>query len=554
MTIRRLDSLTISQIAAGEVVANPASVLKELIENSLDAGSSRIAVTLEAGGRTLVEVVDDGSGLAAAVMPVAFERHATSKISATADLETVSTLGFRGEALPSIASVSRMEMVSRPRESDQGWMLKLTAGEIVDQGPAPHPGGTTVRVRDLFFNTPARGAQLRDASRELTACLRAATALALSRPDVAMAVNHGQRLRLETTGSGDLAAAYMQLFGRDQSRDMVPVEASTAAGFKLRGLVGRPSLARGSRARQIVLVNGRAVKLPVVLRALTDALRPHLGDGGHVPAVLALQIDGKLVDVNVHPAKSEVRLSREADVYRLVRGAVGSALGTAPVATRRLGTSGPLVQKPRWEADEATQQEAILAERAPARESAAVALGSIFDTYVVVADGRRAYLVDQHAAHERIVYDELQAQWEQGGVPTQSLLEPQRLELAPADFEFFEQNAPLFAELGYEVQPFGGNSLLVRGVPHGSSAAELGELVDVLQERRGDSVTRRQRALLHLAACRSAVMAGQRLKAPELERLLTRLEATTEPWTCPHGRPTRVELAREEVERWFRRR
>ncbi len=567
MNIRLLDDHTISHIAAGEVVARPASVVKELMENSLDAGAGRIQVTLEGGGRTLMQVTDDGRGMLPDEVELALKRHATSKIENFGDLERVSTYGFRGEALPSIAAVSRLEIASRPPGSEGGFRVAVEGGEAVEQGPVGMPPGTRVTVKDLFFNTPARRKQLRSQAAELRQILRTATSLALARPGVAVEVR-SQGTRLQTSGSGDLRVAYLELQGAEKGRRMTPFGPTRSGKIEAWGLVGTGDMAAGTRAQQLVFINGRPVMIPAVARALDDALRPHTPARKHIPVVVHLSMPPGQVDANVHPAKSEVRLDDEGEIYRLTRRAVEGAVGSVPPAYRRGSLQRCLQEAPSGFPFQGRPQQSAGEDPVSLREEQSLPLymgkgapeppelrpvGVIMDTYIVAQGDGRAVLIDQHAAHERVVYERLVAQRERGSVEAQNLVSPVRVDLSAEEFETYREHQESLDRMGFSVERFGERSLLVRSVPRGVGGQVFRDLLNVLVEGGRPAMDPQERIVLYLAACRGAVMAGQRLSLAEMEGLLSQLLSTSDPRTCPHGRPTMVELKKAEIDRWFGR-
>ena len=567
MNIRLLDDHTISHIAAGEVVARPASVVKELMENSLDAGAGRIQVTLDGGGRTLMQVSDDGQGMLPDEVELALKRHATSKIENFGDLERVSTYGFRGEALPSIAAVSRLEIASRPPGSEGGFRVAVEGGEAVEQGPVGMPPGTRVTVKDLFFNTPARRKQLRSQAAELRQILRTATSLALARPGVAVEVR-SQGTRLQTSGSGDLRVAYLELQGAEKGRRMTPFGPTRSGKIEAWGLVGTGDMAAGTRAQQLVFINGRPVMIPAVARALDDALRPHTPARKHIPVVVHLSMPPGQVDANVHPAKSEVRLDDEGEIYRLARRAVEGAVGSVPPAYRRGSLQRGLQEAPSGFPFQGRPQPADGEDQASLREEQSLPLymgkgapeppelrpvGVIMDTYIVAQGDGRVVLIDQHAAHERVVYERLVAQRERGSVEAQNLVSPVRVDLSAEEYETYREHQESLDRMGFSVERFGERSLLVRSVPRGVGGQVFRDLLNVLVEGGRPAMDPQERIVLHLAACRGSVMAGQRLSLDEMEGLLSQLLSTSDPHTCPHGRPTMVELKKAEIDRWFGR-
>ncbi|TQF82526.1 DNA mismatch repair endonuclease MutL [Elioraea sp. Yellowstone] len=566
MTIRLLPPAVADRIAAGEVVERPASVVKELVENALDAGARRIAVAIEGGGTARVTVEDDGAGIAPHELALAVERHATSKLADERLIE-IATLGFRGEALPSIGAVARLEIVSRAVGSDTGARIAVEAGAKGEVRPAAAPPGTRVTVRDLFFATPARLKFLKTARTEAEACVQAVRRLALAHPAVGFTVTLDGREAL----AAPPAERSRRIAGLipDLAEHAIEV-ASERGAVALAGVISPPSLTRATATEQHLMVNGR----PVADRLLRTALRVAYGDliaqGRHPLAVLALTLPAEAVDVNVHPAKAEVRF-REPDAVRgFVISALRSALGTA-----RSVAPAPAV---RWPPPMHLAAGATALAEAPALPLAApplarpvpvappqpehplgAARAQLLDTYIVAetADGA-VVLVDQHAAAERLAHEALKRALEAGGGTSQTLLSPEVVELSPAAVEAVLARADDLARLGLAVEPFGG-AVLVRAVPAplaGCDAAAL--LRDIAEElaESGETTLLRVRidAVLARMACHGSLRAGRRLTPAEMDALLRRIETTPNSGTCSHGRPTWIRLTRGELERLFGRR
>ncbi|GBD44820.1 DNA mismatch repair protein MutL [bacterium HR40] len=595
--IRRLPDRIVNRIAAGEVVERPASVVKELVENAIDAGARRIAVALEEGGRRLVLVEDDGCGIPEAELPLALERHATSKLD-DEQLLRITTLGFRGEALPSIAAVSRFTLTSRTRGAPHAARIRAEAGRLSGVEPAAGPLGTRVEVRDLFFATPARLAFLKGERSETRMARAVVERLALARPDIAFRLSADGRSLLDlpaeplaaATPSLDRAA---RIIGRDFVEAAIIVEAE-AKGLRLSGVLSLPTLSRNHLQDQHLFVNGRPVRDPLLgscLRAAYGDLLPH--DRQPV-GVLFLCLPPERVDVNVHPQKSEVRF-REPDVVRgLVIGAVRRALAEhghrsaarLPLGAGRRGFQSAAMRSPSRSSMSPARaaSPAGLAEASapfdgapppslePASTSAAPALagedpgplgralGCLHDTWIVAQSADGLVLVDQHAAHERIVYERLKQQLRAGGVARQLLLVPQVVELPAAVREVLLARAAELAELGLAIDGFGPEAVVVREVPAllGEApdiAALLHDLAHELAEL-GEALSLRARLeqVLATIACHGSVRAGRRLSLAEMDALLRAMERTPYSAQCNHGRPTWVRLSRADLEKLFERR
>jgi DNA mismatch repair protein MutL len=576
--IERLPDDLVDKIAAGEVVERPASVVKELVENSLDAGAATVRVEIEGGGRRLMRVRDDGCGMGPEDARLALERHATSKLRALSDLQAIGTNGFRGEALPSIASVSHLLLRTRDESGPAGTEVEVKHGQLVGVRAAGHPRGTTVEVRDLFGTVPARRKFLRSDATESAHVAEAVSALALARPGTGFALASGGRTAIEAPPVDGLAARLYQLFGGQLLEDLVAVEGGLT-WVEVRGFVSRLDRAGQARTALRLFVNGRGVKDRAISKAVLDAYRAAGGGGQRPEAFLFLTLPLHTVDVNVHPAKSEVRFADPRLVWRAVGQAVSDALsagaggaglrdqgGAVMEATERYlacpepegGRQGSFVsvasQGPdRPAAPEPQTQAGLLPSDVPR------VLGQHRNTYIVASDGEDLVLVDQHTAHERVRFEALLVRLERREVEAQVLLAPLVLDLAPELRPVLEANQAELAELGFEVEGFGGGSLQVRAVPallgtKGAGGALTELLRDLLERETAEwTVSGRRERLAATLACHSAVRAGQPLTVESMSAILRELAQTAHPTLCPHGRPTSVRLPRGDVARWFGR-
>jgi DNA mismatch repair protein MutL len=573
--IRVLPELLVSQIAAGEVVERPASVLKELLENSLDAGARAIQATLDEGGTRRVQVEDDGAGIAAAELPLALARHATSKIASLADLEGVATMGFRGEALASIASVSRLRLLSRAQDAAHGAEIRAEGAAIGEPAPAARAPGTTASVEDLYFNTPARRKFLRSEPTEFGHCDEVFRRIALAHPEVAFSLRHngraGRHLRAQP-----LAERAAALLGEEFVRQALPVEAR-AAGIALTGLAGSPQAATARADSQYFFVNGRFVRDRVLAHAAREAYAGVL-HGERQPAyALYLEIDPRAVDVNVHPAKIEVRFRDSRAVHQFVRHALERALSPsaaeAPVAYAALSPSpsrSAAIQSALALAQPARAYQAFVAAAAmPAAVSAAPqsaedseplghALAQLHGVYILAQNAAGLVLVDMHAAHERIVMERLKSALDAGEVARQSLLVPAVFGAEPLDIATAEENREALERLGLELQVSGPNTLSVRSAPALLATGDVVGLArEVLAEIRehgaAAALSARQNELLATMACHAAVRANRLLAAPEMNALLREMEATERSGSCNHGRPTWYQLTLADLDRLFLR-
>ncbi|MGE3741794.1 MAG: DNA mismatch repair endonuclease MutL [Geminicoccaceae bacterium] len=583
--IRRLPEAVANRIAAGEVVERPASVVKELVENAIDAGASRIEVALEAGGRGLIQVSDDGHGMAAEELPLAVQRHCTSKL-ADEQLQRITTLGFRGEALPSIGAVARLRLASRTAEMSEAWALAVEGGTVGAPAPAAGVRGTRVEVRDLFFKVPARLKFLRADRTEAEAAEEAVRRLALARPELefTLTVDARPALRFSATPglfADTLLARLAAGLGREFPANAIELEAERD-GVRLSGFAGLPTFSRRDARGQHLFVNRRPVQDRLLRQAVRAAYADLLFHDRQPVAALFLELPPELVDVNVHPAKAEVRFRDPGMVRGLIVGALKRALSehghraaSAGHATFAAFRPGGGARPPGLAEDAAVWQpgllQAALAVGAPAARSApepdpagaahplGAARAQLHRSWILAETGDSLILVDQHAAHERIVYERLKAELRAGGVRRQALLIPEVVEVAPADRDRLLAAQPQLAELGLALEPFGPGAVLVRELPALLGQAGAGELVRDLAAELAEAPTPEGleaalEAVLAGVACHGSVRAGRRLSVEEMNALLRHMEATPHSGQCNQGRPTYIELRREDVERLFGRR
>jgi DNA mismatch repair protein MutL len=554
--IRRLPEHLINKIAAGEVVERPASVVKELVENSLDAGAETIAVDLRDGGAALVRVSDDGCGMAAEELGLALERHATSKLATDADLETIATLGFRGEALPAICAVSRFTITSRARGADEGVRVVGAGGTVTQRVPVPGEPGTIVEISDLFYNTPARLKFLKAHATETAVALRGLTQLSLAHPDVQFRVTSNGRPSLTAPHARDLRERAAALWGWDVAERLLDVS-HVEHGVGVRGLASPPDLTRGGRDDVIVVVNGRPVRDPALFQAALEAYRPLLARDRFPLVALVLTLPVADVDVNVHPTKAWVRFRHPRLVYEMVVMALGGALRRRAVVPAvelaRTGAAAPSAAPGEIDAP----QPPLFAERmAPyGTTTFGRVLGQVQDTFVIAASETEVFFVDQHAAHERVIFERLQADVARGAPVSQALLFPEPLELAPGARALLERwRAPL-ERLGFVFDGFGGDAIVLRAVPAVLEGDEPRRLVEAAVDelggpRAGAPVLDR---VLSFVACRAAIKANTPLDRDEMDRLVLELGATATPYFCPHGRPTMSRVSMSDIRREVKR-
>jgi DNA mismatch repair protein MutL len=557
------------QIAAGEVVERPASVVKELVENSLDAGARHVRVELENGGKVLIEVSDDGSGMGREDAVLALDRHATSKVRSAADLVGVATFGFRGEALPAIASVSRLALVTHDGEGE-GSALTVIGGRLDRVAPAARQRGTTVTIRGLFFNTPARRKFLRSAASETRAAHEAVATLALAHSESGFEFHVDGTCRLAVASGQDPAERLASVWGRDLAGTLVPVEYAAGA-FQVSGYVQRPGDAHPTGRRTQLFVNGRPFKDHFLVRAAEAGYRAAIHPGDRPSIYLRIQVAAEDVDVNVHPAKLEVRFRDRIGVERVVEEAVRSALGAlvaaAPVGEWR---SLPVASGAGYLADsfrqlvDPGQLFSPEAPTLPGNEAAQATVGfdvplvQVFDSYIMYEGPEGVIIVDQHSAHERVLYEAVLVQLSGVGAPAQRLLLPLTLELTDEELDAFEAHGEELQRVGFEAEAFGGRAVVVHAVPTPHPRFDAGAcfremIADLARGRFGGWANRLER-FAATYACRAAVKAGQQLDLREMRELLLRLFATDLPPHDVHGRATIVQLPREELERRFGRR
>ena len=546
--IHRLPQEVADAIAAGEVIERPASVVKELIENALDAEARRITVDVRGAGRTSIRVNDDGSGIEAAELHLAFVRHATSKVAALPDLNAITTLGFRGEALASIAAVADVEC------SSGGARIHLRAGEVLEHGAGPLLPGVNVEVRDLFANVPARLKFLKSDATEVAAIRDTVASYALLNPHVRFQLTIDGRVALSTSGDGDRRRSSAAVHGAAVAAEMLEI-----VGLPLiKGIVSQPRVSRGSRDWIVLAVNARPIASRTLLYALEECYQGRLERGRHPVAVLDIGIDPELVDVNVHPAKREVRFRDENAVFAAVQRAVRAALGGSEPFFYRAPSTAVATSTFNAGAAESPARAGVAVQDLVTREAPAEAplrpLGQIGQGYIVAEGPQGLVLVDQHAAHERILYNRLLARLRDGKGMTQPLLMPAAIDVEPALIAAASDHASGLAALGLELEEFGPRSLRITSIPAempvSRATKAVQETLAALAESRSDGAIEKAAAEL---ACHSAVRFGDVLDVAEQRRLLTDLEQAEESITCPHGRPTRLLVEWQELKRHFRR-
>ncbi len=546
--IRRLPQEVADAIAAGEVIERPASVVKELVENALDADARRITIDVRGAGRTSIRVSDDGRGIAANELPLAFTRHATSKVTSLSDLNAIGTLGFRGEALASIAAVAAVEC------SSGGARIELRAGEIVEQGAGALLPGTIVEVRDLFGNVPARLKFLKSDATEVAAIRDCVSALALLHPHVRFQLTVDGRTSVATLGDGERRRTVGAVYGAAVAAEMLEI-----VGMPLvTGTVSQPRVSRGTRDAIVLAVNGRPISSRTLLYALEECYQGRLERGRHPIAVIDIGIDHELVDVNVHPAKREVRFREESAVFSALQRAVRAALGGSEPFFYRAPSPSPLMSQTAQLAPvDHTFSAVAIEDLVVTPVATAVALrplGQVGPGYLVAEGPDGLVLVDQHAAHERVLYNRLLERLQEGRGMSQPLLMPAAVDVEPALMAAAIDHRAELAALGLELEEFGPRSLRVVAVPAempvSRATKAVQETLTALAESRSDGAVEKAAAAL---ACHSAVRFGDVLDPTEQRRLLEDLETAADSITCPHGRPTRLLVEWQELTRHFRR-
>lgn len=585
-----LDDNTINKIAAGEVVERPASVIKELVENAIDAKADRIEVEIMAGGTSFMRVSDNGIGMSREDAEKAILRHATSKIVQVDDLQAIATLGFRGEALPSIASVSRFNLQTRQAGAELGTEIKITGGKTTEIGAAGCNLGTTIRVEDLFFNTPARKKFLKTNNTESGRINEFIIKLAISHPEIAFKLINNNKSSLATPGRGDLKETLQSLYGASVGQSLLPLEFEDE-DIKLWGFVSKPSAIRSSRSWQTFIVNGRIIASRAIAKAIDNAYHALIPKSGYPLIALNIEVPQHTIDVNVHPQKTEMKFEDESRIFKAVykavldavrpKGQVGQLGQLAAQADhvqqhvekglQELNFGQSVMNFPlREEKPAMTWQEGTIAlaqdksvksvqsvvdEEEKLPTAGMIPIGQVDDTYIIAQDGDSLYIVDQHAAHERVLFDRFSAQAEH--IPSQQLLVHLILDFSTHESQIIEENLELLAGLGFGLEPSGPNQFRLMEVPADvpSSQAEefIREVLASMEELHRPTAAELRQAVLATTACKAAIKAGFKLNYRQMEILLQELNDTAMPYTCPHGRPTIIKFSSDELAKMFKR-
>lgn len=585
-----LDDNTINKIAAGEVVERPASVIKELVENAIDAKADRIEVEIMAGGTSFMRVSDNGIGMSREDAEKAILRHATSKIVQVDDLQAIATLGFRGEALPSIASVSRFNLQTRQAGAELGTEIKITGGKTTEIGVAGCNLGTTIRVEDLFFNTPARKKFLKTNNTESGRINEFIIKLAISHPEIAFKLINNNKSSLATPGRGDLKETLQSIYGASVGQSLLPLEFEDE-DIKLWGFVSKPSAIRSSRSWQTFIVNGRIIASRAIAKAIDNAYHALIPKSGYPLIALNIEVPQHTIDVNVHPQKTEMKFEDESRIFKAVykavldavrpKGQVGQLGQLAAQADhvqqhvekglQELNFGQPVMNFPlREEKPAMTWQEgttalaqdksvksvqSVVDEEEKLPTAGMIPIGQVDDTYIIAQDEDSLYIVDQHAAHERVLFDRFSAQAEH--IPSQQLLVHLILDFSTHESQIIEENLELLAGLGFGLEPSGPNQFRLMEVPADvpSSQAEefIREVLASMEELHRPTAAELRQAVLATTACKAAIKAGFKLNYRQMEILLQELNDTAMPYTCPHGRPTIIKFSSDELAKMFKR-
>ncbi|MDB5054772.1 MAG: mismatch repair protein MutL [Bacilli bacterium] len=594
--IHILDDHIANQIAAGEVVERPSSVVKELVENSVDAGSTTIDVTIEEGGLQLIRVVDNGSGIEQEDCELAFFRHATSKISSSKELFQIRTLGFRGEALPSIAAVSKVECVTSTQSNGLGTKLVIEGGSVRSFTEAAASQGTDFQVRELFYNTPARLKYMKTIQTELGNISDYIYRLAMAHPHIAFTLKHNDHLLLQTLGNGDLLQVIAAIYGSSAAKQLIPAHVESL-DYRISGYISKPEWTRANRSGISTIINGRYIRNFSLAQTIMHAYHTYLPINRYPVAVLHIQMDPSLLDVNVHPSKLEVRFSKEVELLANVTKAIEGGLGQVsliPQGGIRKTEKPAFVQeqmelyRPANSQHFSTAQQPSAAqpslspsfERKPVSEEMLrqliqpvhgdvqqnqlpkfpqlAPIGQLHGTYIVAQNESGLYLIDQHAAHERIHYEYYYEQFGRPIEASQQLLVPITLEFTPSDAELLKNKLELFVQAGVIIEHFGGRSFIVRAYPHWFPNGEEQRIIEemaewILAEKKSIDLLKLREKSAILCSCKASIKANQSLTTAEMEALLQRLADCKIPYTCPHGRPIVVSFSSYELEKMFKR-
>ena len=600
-----LDEITSNQIAAGEVVERPASVAKEMIENSLDAGATSITVEIENGGISYFRITDNGSGIHKDDMLIAFERHATSKIRKTEDLDFISSFGFRGEALASIASVAEVEVISRTADCEVGNKIVIKGGQLILEEEVAATIGTTFTVRNLFFNTPARYKFLKKDYTEAGYIEDIISKIALVNPTVAFRFINNKKTIIQTYGDGNILNCIYNIYGKDIAKSIIPFK-EACEGIVVEGALGKEDISRSNRSNEIFFVNDRYIKNKTIASAVENAYQTIIPIGKFPFCIINIKLPPNKVDVNVHPTKTEVRFSDENLIYRIVYHVVKEKMLSQDLVPeiedktpeketnasyvnctnkysftnepkRTSGTSSKFFEnnfssKPKYESstlyetkkdlfitqpDIKERNETIFAQEEEKQEKSYKIIGAAFSTYIIIEQEGELYIIDQHAAHERVMYEKLLKKVREGIKNKQMLLIPEVIEVKNNELNIIQTNMELFNEAGFEIEEFGGNTVKISAVPSEIAGITIKDLfldlLDSLQKESGVIENDKAEYSIFTMACKAAVKANMNLNIVEIEALIDEMMKLENPFTCPHGRPTAIKMTKYELEKKFKR-
>jgi DNA mismatch repair protein MutL len=585
-TINILPETLINKIAAGEVVERPASVVKELIENSVDAGGTEIFIDVEQSGKRMIRVTDNGCGMSREDARTAFERHATSKISTESDLENIRTMGFRGEALSSIASVAQVTMTTARQDGSTGTMIAIEGGTIKNSGDAAAAPGTVIEINHLFYNTPARSKFLKSSATELSHIVDAVAHQAMARPDIRFRLVHNRKTVLDLPRSNGIRDRAFQIHGSELAENLMEFSGGRDS-VRVYGLIARPTYTRGDRTSQEFYINGRFVKNASLSHALYAAYADLIMRDRHPAGFIFIDLDPSLVDVNVHPAKAEVRFRNQAQIHDLVRDVLREALGShgRPVRQADIGVpeskqdyadrvkevivdfssrmpemtgSGQRSSSFGFAGTPATGSITAHAEIDRPIASVLYPLAQVHDSFIIAQSNDGMALIDQHAAHERVLFEKLQDQQATGNIPVQDLLIPVQVDLGHGSQELLQEYLPELHKLGFLVEEFGGGTFVIKAVPSLMTGGDYKQLlIDIVDELKVHGRSGKMDALrnevLSVMACHPAIKVHRRLSKQEMEGLIEDLFACRMPHSCPHGRPTVVRFSMDEIRKMFKR-
>lgn len=553
-----LDDLTINQIAAGEVIERPANVVKELTENSIDAGAKNITIEIRNGGKTFIKITDDGKGIAPDDMEIAIERHATSKIRSIEDLDDCYTMGFRGEALASIASISKLTIISKTKDDLFGNKLIVKAGDIIDEEQIGAPTGTTMIVEDLFFNTPVRYKFLKQDSTEFKYIKDLVQKMAIANLDVSFKLINNNSIVFTSSGRGKIEDIVYNLYGKEIKENIVSVNYNED-GIEITGVVGNTLIARDNRKDQIIFLNNRNIKNPIITNSADQAFKGSTGIGKYGFFILNLNMPADYYDINVHPTKMEVRFKDEDKIYKSVYHAIKNAM-----LNKEFLGNNEIVEKEEYIDDEYNfltnktfdngSRNFDIIKRETARKIEYKYIGIIFKTYIIIEINNELYMIDQHAGHERILYEQIKENYKthlQNN--SQMMLIPDIINLTHKEIKFVQENLELIRNTGFDIELFGSDSVKINGIPNleykiNSKNIFLDILDEMITNERSSNKDVEER-FIATVACKAAVKAHMDLSREEVDNLIQGLLQLQNPYTCPHGRPTTIKITKEEIEK-----